>query len=177
MERVVMGNRSSHSSTEEPPRSRHPTAHKHVGRLTPSCVGPQPGRYMQIHRHARRKTRGSVPGRGFPPRQPGGDHRARAQECTWRPLRRQRGLLRHQTGCNCDVDVRRQVEAGGLSTSSLTTGQVPGRRSGTEHAGPSLIIGHLFLGLPVGVRATVSPRLSAWVELAGDQRRQKSLFL
>ncbi len=49
---------------------------------------------------------------------------------------------------------------GGLSTSSLTAGQVRGRRSGTEHADLMLIIGRLFLGLPVGVvqtEATAAP--------------------
>lgn len=49
------------------------------------------------------------------------------------------------------------MEAGGLS--SLTTGQVRGRRSGTEHADLPVITGRLFLGLPVGVRAEATESL------------------
>lgn len=44
----------------------------------------------------------------------------------------------------------------------MTTGQVRGRRPGTEHADLPLIISGLFLGLPVGgvvqIEATVSLR-------------------
>lgn len=59
------------------------------------------------------------------------------------------------------------MEAGGLSTSSLTTGQVRGRRSGTEHADLPVITGRLFLGLPVGVRAESHRVTLSGVKLSG----------
>lgn len=67
------------------------------------------------------------------------------------------------------------MEAGGLS--SLTTGQVRGRRSGTEHADLPVITGRLFLGLPVGVRAEATESLCPESSYPGFNGAHAGTFL
>lgn len=60
-------------------------------------------------------------------------------------------LALHQTGSNCEIDVRRQTEVGGKAQAAWQQARLEG--GSPEHADLllPLIIGRLFLCLPVGV--------------------------
>lgn len=90
----------------------------------------------------------------WPARQQLGTHRrstAETHERTWRLIWLLQWLALHQTGSNCEVDVRRQTEAGGKAQAAWQQARLEG--GSPEHADLllPLIIGHLFLCLPVGV--------------------------
>lgn len=90
----------------------------------------------------------------WPTRQQLGTHRrstAETHERTWRLIWLLQWLALHQTGSNCEVDVRRQTEAGGKAQAAWQQARLEG--GSLEHADLllMLIIGRLFLCLPVGV--------------------------